>query len=214
MLGTPLNKLELSTEWCERLVFSHYQPPHSTTNHMAVMFQVIVLLFECHSCFVKSVLKMGNYIFWKFINVLLVLSKAHGDSATAVRLYTKRYPQCRLLNPHTFKICYITDCRNMKICTVRTPVVNCGRWRSAQTVDVEEHILKCIEENLHTSIRWTQAAALRCARNSMCFHLQWVETVSLLQSIWLSSISRIWIVAPSTIHPWSRLHKVHNTKFP
>jgi hypothetical protein len=50
----------------------------------------------------SSVLKMDNYTFQEYANMHLILGEAHGNGVAAVWLYAERYPQHRLLNPHTF----------------------------------------------------------------------------------------------------------------
>jgi hypothetical protein len=50
----------------------------------------------------------------------LILSKACGNGARAVRLYTEKYPQCRVLNPHTF---YTIDLHNMETGNVCSSMV-------------------------------------------------------------------------------------------
>jgi hypothetical protein len=67
--------------------------------------------------------------------------------------------------------------------------VCCSRWRTALTVDVEQCILRHVEENPHSSINQVQAAkgganvSVASSPRTVAlypYHLQWVQALSLL----------------------------------
>jgi hypothetical protein len=183
MLGTVLKEIVVWNGECEWLfVLHHYHLPHLTTKHTVVMFTVIVvswphtlacdirhsfpvnctysqmLSFRCHSCLVKSVLNMDRNAFWEYINMRLILGKAYGTGAAAVRLYTKRYAQRRLPKPRTF---HTTDHPIRETGTLCPSTVDHRRRTSARTVYVEKRTLRPAPVEYKLPIMWrTRTAAI------------------------------------------------------
>jgi hypothetical protein len=175
MLGTLLKEIGAYSGWYELLSFITTTFPVQRQNMLTVIVswvhtlawqsafissELYVLSHAVLSVFqllCKSVLKMNKYTFCEYADMHLILNKTCGNGATAVRVHTDRYTQCRLLNPPTFHI--------METGNVCSSMVYHGRQRTAWTVYLEECILGHIEDNPHIS-SWT-CDVHKCGRFSM-----------------------------------------------
>jgi hypothetical protein len=79
---------------------------------------------------------MDSHTVQEYTYMHLILSEAHDDDMVAITLYVERYPQCRLTNLCTY---HTINHHIRETSTVED--------RSVQTVDVEECILRRVEEN-------------------------------------------------------------------
>ena len=98
----------------------------------------------------KFVFKMeNNYSYEELADMHLVYGAALCNGRDAARLYEERYPERR--QPHHTTFASIHR-RLRETGTLRHPG-GTGRPRTARTVEFEEEVLHCVEENQSTSVR-------------------------------------------------------------
>jgi hypothetical protein len=163
MLGTLLEETRDDSgryEWL--LGFHHRHFPHSASEHTVIMFTVTVILpctlacdirhsfpanctyslllfFRCCNCFASLCLK--------WTDMHLILGGAHCNVTAAVRCTLRDVSSMFTAKPKFYSAAYHIRVTG----TVCPSVVDRRRWSCECTVDMEEYILRHIEEDPHSS---------------------------------------------------------------
>lgn len=93
---------------------------------------------------------MENYSFNDYTDMLLILGECRGNSQAAAKRYATKFPNRNKPNRRTF-LAVERRCRETGYVKPRN--LNCGRKRTARTVDNEENVLEILHDNPTISTR-------------------------------------------------------------